>query len=246
MNSRIIITDPHGCAKTLKALVAKLPSGVPITIAGDLIDRGPDSKGVIEFILEQGYDVVKGNHEVMMLSDLRVLLPTEDQPFYRLWIDHYNGLWTMNGGTQCLMSYLLPDKSGHDYALLKKHLEWMESLPLYLEYNDVVNDKGQHLLVTHSSAGRVWNLRDKSGADRFRFNNEVIWCRESFPPKIEGIYNVFGHTPQAHRPTIKEHFACIDGGCYLNSDSTYGRMYAFQFPEMIVYEQENLDIEPKP
>ncbi len=72
---KIAIGDIHGCAKTFKKLVKKIELGQrdELIILGDLIDRGPDSKGVLDEILrlrEKGYNVVlvQGNHEELMLN----------------------------------------------------------------------------------------------------------------------------------------------------------------------------------
>ena len=247
--SRIIITDPHGCYDTLMALIAKLPSGVPVTFAGDLIDRGPDSRKIIEFIGDGGYDCVQGNHEDMMLRDLhfRVKENGEEQIF----VDWYHSDWMYNGGQRCLDSYLVPKKEElatgeiietmvHDITALKRDTEWLRSLPVYIRYPELVNDKGQELMVSHSTAGDIWDMDHANP----QFKTRIMWDRDPFPPKIDGIYNVYGHTPQKNGPTVKEHFAAIDGGCYFKRQP-YGKLYALQFPEMTVYEQDNVEKEPK-
>ncbi|MCR9145081.1 MAG: metallophosphoesterase [bacterium] len=63
----IIIGDVHGCYKSLRALVKKCPPE-PICFVGDLIDRGPDSKGVVEFVRGEGHQCVLGNHEELMIK----------------------------------------------------------------------------------------------------------------------------------------------------------------------------------
>ena len=72
---KIAIGDIHGCAHTFKKLVEKieLRQEDELILLGDMIDRGPDSKGVLDEILrlrEKGYLVVllKGNHEELMLN----------------------------------------------------------------------------------------------------------------------------------------------------------------------------------
>lgn len=234
--SRIVLTDPHGCLKTLKALIAKLPADVPLSFAGDLVDRGPDSKGVIDFVKEGGYDCVKGNHEVMMLQELS--FGSDEKGFYHVVESYANGIWLMNGGDRCLDSY--EDAKGNvDSVKLKEHWDWIQTLPYYLEYPELKNDKGQHLLITHSTAAHVWD--DPNVAkDSDRFRDYVTWERRPFPKKIQGIYNVYGHTPQADQATIKDHFACIDTGGYFKR-KPYGKLTALSFPEMIVYEQENIE-----
>lgn len=246
-NSRIIIADIHGCYKTLMALIEKLPKDVPITFAGDLVDRGKDSRKVIEFVKNGGYDCVLGNHEVMMLDEIR-FRPTsngKEKPF----TDLYSGIWEMNGGDVCLESYLVEEieelDSGeklkvrnYDTKTLKEHLAWLKGLSYFIEYKNVTNNNGDYLLVTHTTAAEIW---DELSHDSPQFQNEVVWNRPyGCPPKIDGIYNVYGHTPQKNGATVKEHFACIDTGAYFKR-GPYGRMTALQFPEMIVYEQENIE-----
>lgn len=242
MSSRIVITDPHGCYLTLVALISKLPAGIPITIAGDLIDRGPRSMQVLEFVKHQGYDLVLGNHEIMMLDELK-LYPADENGPAKHYIDNYHGIWTMNGGAQTMKSYLYTNELGHvdyNYKLLQEHLHWLKTKPYYLHYPEIKDAQGQSLLVTHSTAAKVWDKRDGTGVDQFTFRNHVLWERNPFPPKIEGVFNIYGHTPQQNGPTVKEHFACIDNGVYLKP-TLYGKLYALVFPEMTLFSQDCLD-----
>jgi len=69
---QIAISDIHGCARTFQALLDKiqLSTNDQLYLLGDYIDRGPDSKGVIDTILgliNAGYRVqtLMGNHEKM-------------------------------------------------------------------------------------------------------------------------------------------------------------------------------------
>ena len=76
---RFVIPDVHGCATTLRRLVIGqlgLTRGDRLYLLGDLVDRGPDSKGVLDFLLDlrrRGYSVaaVRGNHEEMLLDACR-------------------------------------------------------------------------------------------------------------------------------------------------------------------------------
>jgi serine/threonine protein phosphatase 1 len=231
--SRIILTDIHGCYKTMLALIDKLPPGIPLTFAGDLIDRGPDSKSVVEYVKANKHDCVLGNHEVMMVQELEF---DPDGAYIRP--SYMNGIWLMNGGDKCLDSYQ-NDNGDMDDITLRRHQRLMKTLPYYLEYPELKNDKGQHLLVTHTTAAHVWNDEEVS-KDSPRFQDFVTWERDPFPAKIEGIYNVYGHTPQQYKATVKEHFACIDTGGYFKREN-YGKLTALQFPEMIVYEQKNIE-----
>jgi serine/threonine protein phosphatase 1 len=70
MSRRLVIPDIHGCLKTFEALLEKvaLTREDNLYLLGDYIDRGPDSSGVVDFIIRlkvEGYKVValRGNHE---------------------------------------------------------------------------------------------------------------------------------------------------------------------------------------
>jgi len=78
MNRKFIIGDIHGCLNTFNALLDqfKLEKTDFLYLLGDYIDRGPDSKGVIDRILklkEDGYQVIalRGNHEQMFIDSYR-------------------------------------------------------------------------------------------------------------------------------------------------------------------------------
>ena len=52
--SRYVISDIHGCARTVRRLVEnlKLTLDDQLYFLGDYIDRGPNSSGVIDFMIE--------------------------------------------------------------------------------------------------------------------------------------------------------------------------------------------------
>ena len=74
-----VIPDVHGCSKTLRYVVEemiRLQKEDILFLLGDLIDRGPDSKGVIDYIMgleARGYNVttLRGNHEDYLLKAAR-------------------------------------------------------------------------------------------------------------------------------------------------------------------------------
>ena len=92
------IGDIHGCSKTFKKLMDKISiqKKDKIYCIGDYIDRGNDSKGVVDFILKlrsKGYQIrtLRGNHEeMMMISD-------QDEIKFKHWFK--------NGGEATLKSF---------------------------------------------------------------------------------------------------------------------------------------------
>ena len=95
----IAIGDVHGCADELRALIQQLPleRDTLVVFLGDYIDRGPDSRGVVDTVLEleQYCEVVclLGNHELM----LREYLAGTDPRLIARFI--------YNGGSATLASY---------------------------------------------------------------------------------------------------------------------------------------------
>lgn len=222
MSSRIVIGDVHGCLKTLQALMAQFPPGVPVTFAGDLIDRGPNSAGVVQLVMDGNHHCVLGNHEVMFINYLTSNDPKRDT----------ESDFARNGGLRTLWSY------EHDHKRILEHSLWMASLQIYLEYPDCKRDDGRHLVVSHSAVGPVWKLRNDPTRAKL-FVETILWERKRYKD-VAGIYNIFGHTPEPDEPRIKSFYANIDTGAAFHRDfsSSYGRLTALQFPEMKVYTQE--------
>jgi serine/threonine protein phosphatase 1 len=91
------IGDIHGCLKALDTIldeIAPRPDDLIVTL-GDYVDRGPDSKGVLDRILALGEQCrcvsLKGNHDLMMLA------ACEDEEHFREWL--------ACGGKEALASY---------------------------------------------------------------------------------------------------------------------------------------------
>ncbi len=118
----IFIGDVHGHYEGLCRLLEWVAptGGDRLYFLGDLVDRGPNSAGVVELLRQEGYATVRGNHEDMMLLTFEQgqLNPA------RLHI------WSNSGGDDTLASY----PSTH---LLWEHLHWLETMPLYYDLGDV-------------------------------------------------------------------------------------------------------------
>lgn len=230
MKQKLIIGDCHGCYKTLMALIKKLPHN-NICFTGDLIDRGPESMKVMDFVIDGGYDCTKGNHEDMMER-------ANGQNI------RYSGVWGMNGGFETRHSYR--DESGKiDEAKIKKHVEWIKNLPVAIIYDKIVNESGDKLMISHSMASPAF--QDEDNLSKEEFEAAIMWdrCFDQIKP-IEGMFNVFGHTVQEFGPLIKDDYACIDTGAVfskkpLHKPNPYGVLTALEYPSMKVYTQENID-----
>ncbi len=70
MTTPAILADIHGNLPALEAVLADL-AGRPVDrviVAGDLINWGPFSARVVERVLAEGWDVIRGNHELVLLD----------------------------------------------------------------------------------------------------------------------------------------------------------------------------------
>lgn len=67
----IFIGDVHGCLTELEAMIERLaPTAADrVILLGDLINRGPDSAGVVKFVERRGYECLMGNHDYEFVSN---------------------------------------------------------------------------------------------------------------------------------------------------------------------------------
>jgi Calcineurin-like phosphoesterase len=69
MQRTLLIGDVHGCVDELQALLAA--AGVTpqdrVVLVGDLVAKGPDSRGVVRLARERGFQAVLGNHDAAVL-----------------------------------------------------------------------------------------------------------------------------------------------------------------------------------
>jgi hypothetical protein len=65
----IVVGDVHGCLSELRALVRRCSAGrdARVVLVGDLVAKGPDSAGVVQWARESGALAVLGNHDAHVL-----------------------------------------------------------------------------------------------------------------------------------------------------------------------------------
>jgi serine/threonine protein phosphatase 1 len=177
-----VIGDIHGCPNELRYLIEDLPleSGDRLVFLGDYVDRGPDSKGVVSYLLElqknAAYDFIflKGNHEDMFLSYLG--LPGQ-----------YGDMFLFNGGKVTLESYGLPTtNSAPDERLARippAHLDFYKNLRNYYI--------AAPFLCVHAGIDPLKPLEDQTESDMFWIRNQFIYRSHMLPYIV-----LFGHTPQ--------------------------------------------------
>jgi serine/threonine protein phosphatase 1 len=120
---RIIIGDVHGHYKGLMTLLdAIAPTSVDkVYFLGDLIDRGPQSAQVVDFVMGSPYPCLLGNHEQMLINVV-TQQKRNSEPMVQAWL--------YSGGQATIASY---EKS----TIKKDHVEWFTNLPTYLDLGDL-------------------------------------------------------------------------------------------------------------
>ena len=242
MENIYIIGDVHGCYRSLLALIEQLPRKFDskICFVGDLIDRGPASADVVEFVRAGRYDAVMGNHERSLVRNAKTALrcaktgkfTSSNDPYAFFSLDES---WLFNnGGEETLASYYR--RGGVEQC--KEHLRFVSRLPIYLEY-DLRDESGRTLVVSHSAVGRMWSARYDDERKK-SFAAHVLSGRGDDSAN-DGIFNVYGHTP-VKKPVITEFSANIDLGCvYKNYWGEKARLCALEFPSKSIFTQENID-----
>lgn len=167
-----IIGDVAGRYYELLELVAKMPQDAHIILVGDLMDRGPKSKQVIQWAIDNKDRVtcLYGNHEDMMVRSYRGVYDVDN--------------WQWNGGGFTLLSYD-PEESGTVGEAMrmipKEHVEFLESLPRYF--------LSEGLLVTHVP---YRGQHDLAGIEEQSKDEDFIWNRHA-PGYRPGLFQVYGH-----------------------------------------------------
>lgn len=180
------IADLHGRYDLLVAAynaISDHGQAQPCTIVhlGDYIDRGPQSREVIEFLMDDAVlppwvrrVCLQGNHEAMMLETIR-------RPLHPNW-------WIGNGGGATLISYGHAREGTYDPGVVPvEHLDWIASRPLF--------HVDEHRLFVHAGVSLGKPLEDQS-AETLQW---MIWP-EGAEDDYRGMHIVHGHEQFADGP----------------------------------------------
>lgn len=183
----LAIGDIHGCLKQLKALLKKVeptPSD-QIIFLGDYVDRGPDSAGVIDYLIEFSRTFpasifLRGNHEQMFVDYLE---------------EHDSTMFLMNGGHKTLDSY----RQREMWPVPQTHRSFLQALHHYYAIDDYI--------FVHAGLrpGIPVTAQD---------NFDLLWIRQEFIGSGYdwGQTVVYGHTP-LEEPFLGERRIGLDTGC---------------------------------
>jgi calcineurin-like phosphoesterase family protein len=221
VSRRFVIPDIHGCCRTFRRLVSgviRLERTDKLYLLGDLIDRGPDSKGVLDFILElreQGFSIegVKGNHEEMCLQAGEGL--------------QFMALWLANGGMATLHSF------GAEYPdeIPRSYRDLLRSLPFYIQLDDFI--------IVHAAL-------NFDNSDPFADTEAMLWKRDCSvdSSRIGGRRLVSGHTALTREQltaSLATNRILLDNGCVFTGRPGLGSLTALDLDSMTVWYQDNID-----
>ncbi|MBU0728537.1 MAG: serine/threonine protein phosphatase [Proteobacteria bacterium] len=207
MNRTYVIGDIHGCHRSLLQLLDNIKPDIhndTIIFLGDYIDRGPDSKEVINeiLLLQARHDNVvtlMGNHELSFLK----FLDGEKKSFFLEF-----------GGVPTLQSYgAAPPYKAPQQHIPPEHLSFLKELHFYWEDDSYI--------YVHAGLKPGVHLTQQS-------SDWMLWSRSSF---IQSDYDfgkkvIFGHTP-FKEPFIQQNKIGIDTG------SVYGgRLTCLILPDL--------------
>ena len=242
--------DISGYLKTFLRLRSRLPDGKDLALA-DLIDRGPQSKEVVEWFRLHG-DSLLGNHEHMFLDFYGRI--TEGNAYeYPL---YGNGIYLGNGGDKTLLSYGIDMAEFYSAKALKdkipqEHIDFLKSRSWYKEENGFV--------FTHAPIIPRASLEEVSQFRNMReLESSLLWNRH-LPKRREGVIQIYGHNSaedclvlcQKHQRGIYLHkFLEMYGTLAENKDEIFaicidtanrgGKLSCLHVPSFTIYQEEIL------
>jgi Calcineurin-like phosphoesterase len=180
MSLTYVIPDIHGRSDLLSEALAEISAraggdaGAIVTI-GDYVDKGPDSKGVIDRLLagvDAGWKLVtlKGNHDALMVAALRD--PSK------------MAAWMGKGGEVALASY-----GGDPAAVPPAHIDWLDRLQLM--------HVDAHRLYVHAGVDTGIPLGQQSEA--------TLLCKrypKEFSDGFGALHVVHGHNNHPEGPLL--------------------------------------------
>lgn len=232
-----IFPDIHGYRETLETLFKQIrPSKEDhLIFLGDYIDRGPDSKGTIDFVMnlqDEKYWVTPliGNHEQYFVEAYYEAQNhkngwfSKKPPKFKAWMEH--------GGKEALQSFGVKDLK----KIPLKYIKWVESCEYYVELDEYI--------VVHAGLNFY-------AEDPFEDKHSMLWVKEFdiFPEKIGNRKIIHGHTPVNHEfiaemtNTDRYNFIDLDNGIYMPERQGYGNLMAFEVTTKQLIAQPNLEQE---
>jgi serine/threonine protein phosphatase 1 len=187
---RFVIGDIHGCAKALRTVIETIQptKNDELVFLGDYVDRGPNSRDVVQQILDlrEHCQVIplRGNHEIMLLGV--ALGGLNDQ------------VWLENGGISTVSSY-----GGSLSKIPPKHMDFFQTLQSHYETSDAI--------FVHAGYDPDKEIHEQDQALTYWQHLPMI-----LPSPHKSGKRVFvGHTPQPDGNLLDGgHLVCLDTYCF--------------------------------
>ncbi len=230
-----VIPDIHGCAKTLKKLVEvqiQPTKTDELYFLGDYINRGSDSKGVLDYLMTLQNAKLKtrflmGNHEKYLLKAYK----TEKALKLNSNATKSNDAvadWLAHGGDQFLKSFGVSSLA----EVPKEYFKWIKSLERFIFLKNYI--------LVHAGL----NFKNK---DPFEDRKAMLWIRnfEVDPKKINHRVIVHGHVPKqlkAIKQNLRNENALtvyLDNGIYIANKKGFGNLLALELKSKTLLIQEN-------
>ena len=219
------ISDIHGCLKSFQALLKQitLTSADELYLLGDFTDRGPDSKGVIDFIRQlkvEGYTVhcLRGNHDQMLLDAAKSSIK-----------ENY---WLPHGGQETLQSYGVSQASD----IPVDHLYFLQTLPYYFQIDNYIL---VHAGLDFNTPDPMTNMQGMMWSRNWYDNLNHQWLGDRII--------IHGHTPTPQQgirkrlEKLKELPAMsIDNGCVYTGRQGMGGLCALELRDHKLFFQPNI------
>jgi len=193
MTRTYAIGDSHGCLAQLQSLIeqCEVHAGEErsrFVFLGDYIDRGPDSRGVLDLLIDlQKWSpdeiiCLLGNHEAMLLAAIEG--------------EGNEARWLRNGGDQTLRSFRISRAVG----IPDKYQTWLRGLPTFLD------DGRRYFVHAGVHPDRPLDQQDE---------HDLLWIREEFLAHEQPFerFVVHGHTPVS-APDLRPNRINIDTGAF--------------------------------
>ena len=216
------IGDVHGCWTLLESMLAEIrrdndrrpAARTRIVLLGDMIDRGPDSRTVVEHLMRYTrasprFVALKGNHEQLMVAALN-----GDLAAMKGWLSEGGGATLRSWGVS--EEGLERDDPRRLLAAVRRNIAsavalWLERLPLTLVSGELV--------FVHAGVRPGVALGAQSPRD-------LLWIRDVFLSSEERrpFLVVHGHSISFDGPDIRDNRIGLDTGAYES-----GRLTAMGF-----------------
>lgn len=200
-----IIGDIAGRFDEMQELIAKMPQADLLIAVGDLMDRGPKSKQVIEYFMNTPKTLaIYGNHEDMMVE---------------AYSNNTWSHWVYNGGGTTVRSYApTPDTTLTLSLIDPTHVEWLKTLPIYYETDD--------LFISHAPITSLAYIPTNPYGRDCHF----IWNRNE-PRKPQHKFLVNGHNGQLRQYKFGD--GSVIGMCI--DDSHNRRLVGMHWPTKEIF-----------